>query len=174
MYYALYITCCFFGPRTVWMFNECSTYCGFQCKNAMPECNMTTCGEGVYIVHSRPSYCLTIQYHPLWFWMVNTQCQPAVWNLIFKYALILQSDSQNGVVIKTYIARLISLPASCVFYVTRQVCLKINTLSHARSWKYGKYSASASHIQLGLRPRWIWDAEALYFSVFHSRLCDNL
>ena len=55
---------------------------------------------------------------------------------IFKYALILQSDSQNGVVIKTYIARLISLPASCVFYVTRQVCLKINTLSHARSWKY--------------------------------------
>ena len=35
---------------------------------------------------------------------------------IFKYALILQSDSQNGVVIKTYIARLISLPASCVFY----------------------------------------------------------
>ena len=25
-----------------------------------------------------------------------------------------------------------------------------------------------------LRPRWIWDAESLYFSVFHSRLCDNL
>ena len=36
--------------------------------------------------------------------------------IIFKYALTLQSDSQNGVVIKTYIARLISLPASCVFY----------------------------------------------------------
>ena len=34
---------------------------------------------------------------------------------IFKYALILQSDSQNGVVIKTYIARLISLP--CVLCV---------------------------------------------------------
>ncbi len=25
-----------------------------------------------------------------------------------------------------------------------------------------------------IRPQWIWDAEALYFSVFHSRLCDNL
>ena len=46
-------------------------------------------------------------------------------------------------------------------YVTRQVFLKINTLSHARLWKYGKYSASAS-------------VEALYFSAFHSRLCDNL
>ena len=58
------------------------------------------------------------------------------------------SGSQNGVVIKTYSARLISLPAPFVFYVTCQVCLKINTLSHARSWKYGKYSPSASHIQL--------------------------
>ena len=29
-------------------------------------------------------------------------------------------------------------------------------------------------IQLGLQPLWIWDAEALYFPVFHSRLCDNL
>ena len=45
--------------------------------------------------------------------------------------LILHSSLQNGVVIKTYTARL-SLPASCVSYVTRQVCLKINTLSHAR------------------------------------------
>ena len=33
--------------------------------------------------------------------------------------------------------------------VTRQVCLKINTLSHACLWKYGKYSASAYHIQRG-------------------------
>ena len=56
-------------------------------------------------------------------------------------AIPLQSDLQKGVVIKTYIVRLISLPASCVFYFTRQFCLKINTLSHARSWKYGKYSA---------------------------------
>ena len=63
--------------------------------------------------------------------------------IIFKYALILQSDLQNRVVIKMYIARLISLHASCVFYVTRQVYLKINLLSHARSWKYGKYSTSA-------------------------------
>ena len=46
--------------------------------------------------------------------------------IIFKYALIHQSELQKGVVIKTYTARLISLPASCVFYVTRQVCLKIN------------------------------------------------
>ena len=58
--------------------------------------------------------------------------------------LILQSDLQNGVVIKTYIAWLISLPAFCVFYVTRQVCLKINTLSHKREWNTEKYSASAS------------------------------
>ena len=43
-----------------------------------------------------------------------------------KYMLILQSDLQNGVVIKTYNARLISLPASCVFYVLRQVFLKKN------------------------------------------------
>ena len=31
--------------------------------------------------------------------------------------------------------RLISLPASCVFYVTRQVCLKINMLSHVEIQK---------------------------------------
>ena len=33
------------------------------------------------------------------------------------------------------------------------------------------------HVSLSnafLRPRWIWDAEALYFPVFHSRLCENL
>ena len=101
------------------------------------------------------------------------QANPNI-EFIFKSALILQSDWQNGVVIKTYIARLISLPASCVFYFTHQVCLRINALSHTRSRKYRKYSASSSHIQLGLLSRWIWDAEALYFSVFHSRLCNNL
>ena len=52
---------------------------------------------------------------------------------IFKYGLILQSDLLNGVVIKTYFAWLISLPASCVFYVTRQVCLKINLRYHTRT-----------------------------------------
>ena len=75
--------------------------------------------------------------------------------------LILQSSLQNGVVIKTYTARL-SLPASCVSYVTRQVCLKINTLSHARSWKYGKYSASASH--MGRR-------RAIFFRILRVRAC---
>ena len=88
--------------------------------------------------------------------LTTTTCE--IKAIIFKYALILQSDCQNGVVIKTYIARLISLHASCVFYVTRQVCLKINTLSHARSWKYGKYSSSASHISR--------DAEAHIFPYF--------
>ena len=81
-----------------------------------------------------------------------------IWYFIFKYALIHQSDWQNGVVIKTYIARLISLPAYCVFYVTPQVCLKINTLSHARSWKYGKYSAIFFRIPLTL----VWYLIMLY------------
>ena len=40
------------------------------------------------------------------------------------FALILQSDVQNGVVIKTYIVRLISLPASCVFYGHAQSLLE--------------------------------------------------
>ena len=48
-------------------------------------------------------------------------------DFIFKCALILQSDSQNGVVIKTYIAWLISLP--CVLCV----------LCHAPSLLEDKY-----------------------------------
>ena len=39
---------------------------------------------------------------------------------------------------------------------------------------YIVYSASASHIQLGLWPHWIWDADALYFSYIHERACDNV
>ena len=46
----------------------------------------------------------------------SRKLQTSILGIIFKYALILQSDSQNGVVIKTYIARLISLSAPCVFY----------------------------------------------------------
>ena len=47
-------------------------------------------------------------------------------------------------------------------------------LSHVRECNTVKCSASASDIQQVLRPPWIWDADALYFSVFHSRFCDNV
>ena len=53
------------------------------------------------------------------------------------------------------------VPASCVFYVTRQVCLKISHVC-GKTTKY-----SASDIQLG-------NADALFFSVFLTRLCDIL
>ena len=47
-------------------------------------------------------------------------------------------------------------------------------LSHKREWNTEKYSASASYIQWGQRPIWIWDADALYFPYFHERACDNV
>ena len=107
-------------------------------------------------------------------------CQGEIISFIFKYALIHQSGLQNDVVIKTYIARLISQSASCVFYVTLEDKYVItrtrgNTenIARLRPSDMGRRSA-ASHIQRGLRPRWIWDAEVLYFSVFQSALCDNL
>ena len=56
--------------------------------------------------------------------------------IIFKYALILQSDWQNGVVIKTYIARLISLP--CVLCV----------LCHAPSLLEDKYVITCALVEI--------------------------
>ena len=37
---------------------------------------MISFGECNYTVHSQPSYCLTIQYHPMWHWIT---CQTGVW-----------------------------------------------------------------------------------------------
>ena len=34
-------------------------------------------GECIYSVHSQPSHCLTIPYHPMMFWMMNYICMPA-------------------------------------------------------------------------------------------------
>ena len=47
-------------------------------------------------------------------------------------------------------------------------------LSHKHEWITEKYSASATNILRFRRSRWVWDADALYLFVFHSRLCDNL
>ncbi len=44
-----------------------------------PAFNMISCGECIHTVHSQPSYCLTIQWHPLWFWMKDKLYQPASW-----------------------------------------------------------------------------------------------
>ncbi len=41
-----------------------------------------SCCEYIYTVHSHPSYCLTIQYRPLWFWVIDALCQPAVWCVV--------------------------------------------------------------------------------------------
>ncbi len=46
---------------------------------------------------------------------------------------------------------------------------KINLLSYVLSRITEKYDASAPHIQLGLWLLWIWDAEALCFSLFKTQ-----
>ncbi len=42
----------------------------------MPACSIpcVECIHTVMTVHSQPSYCLTIQYHPLWFWVPDKPC----------------------------------------------------------------------------------------------------
>ena len=56
--------------------------------------------------------------------------------------------------------------------------LNIETISYHTSAsgirKNIQCSASASHIQRGRRPSWIWDADALYFPYFQERECDNI
>ena len=48
----------------------------------MLSCNMISCMscvQCIYTIHSQPSYCLTLQYHPLLFWVIDKLCQPAIW-----------------------------------------------------------------------------------------------
>ena len=56
----------------------------------------------------------------------------------------------------------------------KKVILHVYKLSHKREWNTEKYSASASHIQGGPRPSWIWEVDARYFAYFHERACDNV
>ena len=73
-------------------------------------------------------------------------------------------------VIKTYIARLISVP--CEFCVLSQALslLEDKYVITRALGKYGKYSASASHIQLGLGLVGYW-TQTRYIFLYSTRAC---
>ena len=51
-------------------------------------------------IHSQPSYCLTIQYHPLWFWMIDKLCKPdVVMNAYTQSTLLLSNHSMSSTVL---------------------------------------------------------------------------
>ena len=74
------------NPSTVWPFNI--IHCGFLMMENLCQPEIVIIikiwydgvGECIYTVYSQPSYCLTIQYHPLWFCRETTSTQEHTYN----------------------------------------------------------------------------------------------